>query len=213
MQAQRTTQVQNADVRDSQAPFVDLSELRACLNDIASTLASGPNPRSPEEEARFVNLQDMRDALDEIEANVARNEDPERLKALYRKAFQRYNIFGELIDPDAPMEHSRILTTNLLLPYDIAPGSLFPPLTRPQVGVDVNFFGDFVPCHADTDIVLAKAEGSCMAVDTASTEDPYMWDAPPPGGMDYGKWWGNSVDETRDGDYMGVDGEYFGSRH
>ncbi|KZT21531.1 hypothetical protein NEOLEDRAFT_1181690 [Neolentinus lepideus HHB14362 ss-1] len=174
MQAQRTT-------------FVDLSELQARLNDIASTLTSGRHPMSPEEEARFVNLQDMRDALGEIEASVARNDDLARLKALYREAFKRYNIFGELLDPDAPMENSRILTTNHLQPYDITSGSLFPPLTRPRVGVDVNFFEDFVPCHTDTDVALAEAAGSSMAVDTASTEDPYMWDAPPPGGMKAGQ--------------------------
>jgi len=103
MQAQRTMQAQNTDARDSQASFVDLSELRACLNDIASTLASGPNPKSPEEEARFINLQDMQKALDEIEASATRNGDPARREALYREAVKRYNIFGELIDTDAPV--------------------------------------------------------------------------------------------------------------
>ncbi|KZT21487.1 hypothetical protein NEOLEDRAFT_1181665 [Neolentinus lepideus HHB14362 ss-1] len=136
----------------------------------------------------------MQKALDEIEASAARNEDPARREALYREAVKRYNIFGELIDADAPMKHSSIITTNLLQPYDRALGSPFPPLTRPQCGVDANFFEDFVPCHEDTDIAME----SPMAVDTANTEDPYMWDAPP-GGIDYGKWWGNSVDETRDG--------------
>ncbi|KZT21491.1 hypothetical protein NEOLEDRAFT_1139358, partial [Neolentinus lepideus HHB14362 ss-1] len=72
MQAQRTMQAQNANAREES--FVDLSELRACLNDIASTLASGSNPRSPEEEVRLLNLKDMQNALDEIEASVAGNE-------------------------------------------------------------------------------------------------------------------------------------------
>ncbi|KZT21509.1 hypothetical protein NEOLEDRAFT_1139388 [Neolentinus lepideus HHB14362 ss-1] len=74
MQAQRTTQVQNASVRDSQESFADLSKLRACLTDIASTLAGGSNLRSPEEEVRLLNLKDMQNALDEIEASVAGRE-------------------------------------------------------------------------------------------------------------------------------------------
>ncbi|KZT21522.1 hypothetical protein NEOLEDRAFT_752890 [Neolentinus lepideus HHB14362 ss-1] len=142
---------------------------------------------------------------------------PARREALYREAIKRYNILGEVIEPyERPMEHSSKLTSNLLRLYDIVPVpagcSVFQPPTRPDFGVDANHFEDFAPCHADTDMTPAEAVDSPMEAETTITEDPYLWDAPP-SGMNYGTWWSNSVDEAHDGDDMGVDGEYFGSRH
>ncbi|KZT21508.1 hypothetical protein NEOLEDRAFT_1181675 [Neolentinus lepideus HHB14362 ss-1] len=59
----------------------------------------------------------------------------------------------------------------------------------------------------------AEAVDSPMETETATrAEDPYLWDAPP-SGMNYETWWNNNMDEAEDGDYMGVDEEYFGSHH